>query len=555
MLKRVCLEWKEIALVCRDRVFEESEQEDIDLFDIKCKEWGFLLKELFGSGLGTGDYAHLTIDHAPMLMRRFLTMKDYSQQGFEASHKDQRQLWLKASSHDCKGECASVEQMLVHFYAEKTLFLRYCFQEALRAIQDGTGANNFNFHFRGCGWKNKTVTWDEGEQLWIKVVNHLYTMMFGKDHYEYEYNEKKVCVVAQDSQPNYKYDREQWNDEYEDIFSEEATNDHVEGDTSKKRKLHSRREHLTMECTEGTLSSKKPRLTGRELQGKDSNGSGDPKPTVNILAASTAIDNQGNQDRVIATFPDPPSQNRVTVLQMDLDTLEDGQELNDAIIDFFVLYTSNHVSDKDAIDKCHFFSSFFYTKLSERVVKGKGLVLPSDHERHSRACSFTRRVDVFKKEFLFIPVCRSGHWFLLLVHNLPLLETRGANQQTRSFIFVLDSIAWSNRSIPSPREHEAEMIRSFLRCEWVAKKRSTLQVDEKSLPLVYPKVPQQDNGYDCGVYVLLFLTEFLQRKLPVAQLLSDEVLQWYDQGSAVHLRLKIREILLELEGKRVKGKQ
>lgn len=34
-------------------------------------------------------------------------MKDYSQQGFEASHKDQRQLWLKASSHDCKGECAS----------------------------------------------------------------------------------------------------------------------------------------------------------------------------------------------------------------------------------------------------------------------------------------------------------------------------------------------------------------------------------------------------------------------------------------------------------------
>lgn len=96
---------------------------------------------------------------------------------------------------------------------------------------------------------------------------------------------------------------------------------------------------------------------------------------------------------------------------------------------------------------------------------------------------------------------------------------------------------------------------SFLRCEWVAKKRSTLQVDEKSLPLVYPKVPQQDNGYDCGVYVLLFLTEFLQRKLPVAQLLSDEVLQWYDQGSAVHLRLKIREILLELEGKRVKGKQ
>ena len=33
--------------------------------------------------------------------------ENYSQQGFEASHKDQRQLWLRASSHDCKGQCAS----------------------------------------------------------------------------------------------------------------------------------------------------------------------------------------------------------------------------------------------------------------------------------------------------------------------------------------------------------------------------------------------------------------------------------------------------------------
>ena len=77
------------------------------LFHLQCKEWSFLLRELFGASLGTGDYGHLTTDHAPMLMRRFLSMRDYSQQGFEASHKDQRQLWLKASSHDCKGEATS----------------------------------------------------------------------------------------------------------------------------------------------------------------------------------------------------------------------------------------------------------------------------------------------------------------------------------------------------------------------------------------------------------------------------------------------------------------
>lgn len=32
----------------------------------------------------------------------------------------------------------------------------------------------------------------------------------------------------------------------------------------------------------------------------------------------------------------------------------------------------------------------------------------------------------------------------------------------RSFIFVMDSIAWSNGCAPSPREHEAEIIRRYM---------------------------------------------------------------------------------------------
>ena len=43
-------------------------------------------------------------------------MREYSQQGFEASHKDQRQLWLKVSSHDQCGEVSS-------FYEEITILL------------------------------------------------------------------------------------------------------------------------------------------------------------------------------------------------------------------------------------------------------------------------------------------------------------------------------------------------------------------------------------------------------------------------------------------------
>ena len=41
-----------------------------------------------------------------------------------------------------------------------------------------------------------------------------------------------------------------------------------------------------------------------------------------------------------------------------------------------IRYTTYNAPDREAIDKCHFFSSFFYTKLVERVKKGESLVLP-----------------------------------------------------------------------------------------------------------------------------------------------------------------------------------
>jgi len=56
-------QWKEIALTMRDREFHESEDFEID---IQCKHWGIVLRHIFGASLGTGDYGHLTVEHAPM---------------------------------------------------------------------------------------------------------------------------------------------------------------------------------------------------------------------------------------------------------------------------------------------------------------------------------------------------------------------------------------------------------------------------------------------------------------------------------------------------------
>lgn len=68
-----------------------------------------MLRKLFGPGLGTGDYGHMTVEHASMLLRNFRSMKEYSNQGFEAAHKLQKQLYSRASNHDGSGVASSGE--------------------------------------------------------------------------------------------------------------------------------------------------------------------------------------------------------------------------------------------------------------------------------------------------------------------------------------------------------------------------------------------------------------------------------------------------------------
>lgn len=129
----------------------------------------------------------------------------------------------------------------------------------------------------------------------------------------------------------------------------------------------------------------------------------------NILGDSSCESNQpvfgsstqtvSNQDRVVAVYPPPPAIAKVTILQMDLDTLDDGNELNDSIVDFFMLHTAHKYSmDQDGnemLKKSHIFSSVFYSNLTTKVKQGKSYVLPSANARYQRVSSFVRNVTIF----------------------------------------------------------------------------------------------------------------------------------------------------------------
>nr|XP_058962552.1 uncharacterized protein LOC131789459 [Pocillopora verrucosa] len=191
----------------RHKVFDDDMEEEIDVFDLECKEWGFCLRDLFGLGLGTGDYGHLTVEHASMLLRNFRSLRDYSNQGFEASHKLQKQIYSRATNHDGSGEASSLDQILTHHYAERLLFLRLCFRNAKECARKGK-----KFYFRGCGWSNAVSTkkWSATHKRWIDVMDELFTTFMGKDFLAYRYTEDLSCVVVEEDCPLLEYDDASW---------------------------------------------------------------------------------------------------------------------------------------------------------------------------------------------------------------------------------------------------------------------------------------------------------------------------------------------------------
>ncbi|XP_026152184.1 sentrin-specific protease 7 [Mastacembelus armatus] len=115
-------------------------------------------------------------------------------------------------------------------------------------------------------------------------------------------------------------------------------------------------------------------------------------------------------------FPPPPVKGGITVTVEDLQCLDSGQFLNDVIIDFYLKYLLENASAAVA-ERTHIFSSFFYKQLTRRDNASEGTTSDScqRQRRHQRVRTWTRHVDIFDKDFLFVPVNQEAHWYLVVI--------------------------------------------------------------------------------------------------------------------------------------------
>ncbi|KAM9356254.1 sentrin-specific protease 6 isoform 2-T2 [Pholidichthys leucotaenia] len=119
----------------------------------------------------------------------------------------------------------------------------------------------------------------------------------------------------------------------------------------------------------------------------------------------------------LMVYPPPPAKCGISVTNEDLHCLNDGEFLNDVIIDFYLKYLVLEKLKKEDAQRIHVFSSFFYKRLNQRERRNsrEATSLPLQKRKHNRVKTWTRHVDLFQKDFIFVPINESAHWYLAVI--------------------------------------------------------------------------------------------------------------------------------------------
>ncbi|XP_051636915.1 sentrin-specific protease 7 isoform X8 [Manacus candei] len=311
----------------------------------------------------------------------------------------------------------------------------------------------------------------------------------------------------------------------------------------------------------------------------------------------------------LIVYPPPPAKGGLGVTREDLECLEYGEFLNDVIIDFYLKYLLLEKAPKRLADRTHIFSSFFYKCLTRTEKTSEGDVKVSvAQRRHRRVRTWTRRINIFSKDYIFVPVNEESHWYIAVIcfpwleeavyeecphqnslsHQSP-LRSESENTRPGSVFFKGEEEMDSNRILFSKGGNEiaaaasvldsaiskislsnskrqickrpcilildslkagsvqktVQVLREYLEMEWEAKRKTHREFSKSTMIDLCPRVPKQDNSSDCGVYLLQYVESFFQN--PIVNFEEPLHLEdWFPRQLIRSKREEIRDLILQL---------
>ncbi|CAM0949010.1 unnamed protein product [Alopecurus aequalis] len=236
----------------------------------------------------------------------------------------------------------------------------------------------------------------------------------------------------------------------------------------------------------------------------------------------------------------PPSDDpeAVELSSLDIRCLNPGVYLSSPVINYYIQYIKRaEMHNEYGTEKFYMFNTYFYSKLQEALLdKGKFLKLRR----------WWKGVNIFQRGYIILPIHGTSHWSLIIV-CMPAKESNSG-----PIILHLDSLAIH------PSAEIFDTVGRYLEEEWRYVRKnppSDISISDtvwqdlpSNIQKEKAKVPGQNNAYDCGIFMLYYIQEFIRQAPERFTRDSLDMLSrsWFRSEDTSGLRNTIREQLLEL---------
>ncbi|XP_031736907.1 probable ubiquitin-like-specific protease 2B isoform X1 [Cucumis sativus] len=274
------------------------------------------------------------------------------------------------------------------------------------------------------------------------------------------------------------------------------------------------------------------------------------------VGIGTDDDDFGGQRHYFPNFDEPFEEvvypkgdpDAVSISKRDVDLLQPETFVNDTIIDFYIQYLKSQIDPKEK-HRFHFFNSFFFRKLADL---DKDPSSASDgRAAFLRVRKWTRKVNLFDKDYIFIPINFNLHWSLMVICH-PGEVARCSDEDLKSIkvpcILHMDSIKGSHGGLKN-------LIQSYLLEEWKERNKETpedISTKFKNLRFLPLELPQQENSFDCGLFLLHYLELFLAEApldfspFKISKLSKFLNVDWFPPAEAYLKRTLIQRLIFEI---------
>ncbi|XP_028787339.1 probable ubiquitin-like-specific protease 2A isoform X2 [Neltuma alba] len=237
----------------------------------------------------------------------------------------------------------------------------------------------------------------------------------------------------------------------------------------------------------------------------------------------------------------------VSISKRDVELLQPETFINDNIIDFYIKYLKNKIPPNEQ-SRFHFFNCFFFRKLAD-LDKDPSNACDAK-AAFQRVRKWTRKVNLFEKDYIFVPINYSLHWSLIVICHpgeVACFEDEEIKESSKvPCILHMDSLRGSHKGLKN-------VIQSYLCEEWKERHRDVVDdVSSKFLHLRFVSLdlPQQENLYDCGLFLLHYMERFLNEAPinfnPFNITKFSDLSKWFPPVEASLKRSQIQKLIYDI---------